>query len=57
MPHVPLFVGSGATAETAASLLSIADALIVGTAVKRDGVVTNPVDSRRVKHLVEAARS
>jgi predicted TIM-barrel enzyme len=56
MPHVPLFVGSGATAETAAPLLSIADALIVGTAVKRDGVVTNPVDPRRVKQLVEAAR-
>ena len=56
MPHVPLFVGSGATAETAASLLSVADALIVGTAVKRDGIVTNPVDPRRVKQLVEAAR-
>lgn len=55
-PHVPLLVGSGATAETAAQLLSIADGLIVGTAVKRDGIVTNPVDPRRVKRLVEAAR-
>jgi membrane complex biogenesis BtpA family protein len=56
MPHVPLFVGSGATPETAALLLAVADALIVGTAVKRDGLVTNPVDRGRVKRLVEAAR-
>jgi membrane complex biogenesis BtpA family protein len=56
VPHVPLFVGSGATPETAASLLSVADGLIVGTAVKRDGLVTNPVDAGRVKRLVEAAR-
>jgi len=54
--HVPLFVGSGATPETAARLLSIADGLIVGTAVKRDGLVTNPVETLRVKRLVEAAR-
>src|SRR5437016_761702 len=31
VPHVPLLVGSGATPETAAALLSIADGLIVGT--------------------------
>jgi predicted TIM-barrel enzyme len=55
-PHVPLLVGSGATAETAPELLSIADGLIVGTAVKRDGVLANPVDPRRVRRLVEAAR-
>src|SRR5439155_14230780 len=55
-PHVLLFVGSGATPETAGSLLSVADGLIVGTAVKRDGLVTNPVDAGRVKRLVKAAR-
>jgi uncharacterized protein len=54
---VPLLVGSGATAETAAELLAVADGLIVGTAVKRDGVVGNPVDAGRVRRLVEAARS
>ena len=55
-PHVPLLVGSGATPETAAALLSIADGLIVGTAVKRDGILANPVDPGRVRRLVEAAR-
>jgi len=57
VPDVPLLVGSGATPETAAELLSVADGLIVGTAVKRDGVLANPVDPRRVTRLVEAARA
>ncbi len=56
VPHVPLLVGSGATPETAAALLSVADGLIVGTAVKRDGILANPVDPGRVRRLVEAAR-
>ena len=54
---VPLLVGSGATAETVGELLAVADGLIVGTAVKRDGLVSNPVDAARVRRLVEAARS
>lgn len=56
-PGVPLLVGSGATAETAPDLLAVADGLIVGTSVKRDGVVGHPVDAARVRRLVEAARS
>jgi uncharacterized protein len=55
-PDVPLLVGSGVTPETTAELLSIADGLIVGTAVKRDGILANPVDARRVRRVVEAAR-
>lgn len=54
---VPLLVGSGVTAETAGELLAVADGLIVGTAVKREGLVSNPVDAARVRRLVEAARS
>jgi membrane complex biogenesis BtpA family protein len=57
VPGAPLLVGSGATPETAAELLSVADGLIVGTAVKRDGIVSNPVDPRRVRRLVEAVRA
>jgi membrane complex biogenesis BtpA family protein len=55
-PDTPLLVGSGVTAETAADLLAVADGLIVGTAVKRDGVLANPVDPERVRRIVEAAR-
>jgi hypothetical protein len=54
VPDVPLLVGSGVTPETAAELLSIADALIVGTSLKRDGDVGKPVDPERVRRLVAA---
>ena len=54
VPDVPLLVGSGVTPETAAELLSVADALIVGTALKRDGDVNAPVDPDRVRRLVAA---
>ena len=33
----------------------LADAVIVGTAVKRDGDVRNPVDPARMRRLVAAA--
>ena len=55
-PGLPLLVGSGASPESAAELLAVADGLIVGPAVKRDGVVGNPVDVARVRRLVAAVR-
>jgi len=56
VPGVPLLVGSGVTPETAGPLLALADGLIVGTYVKRDGDVRNPVDPVRVERLVAAVR-
>jgi membrane complex biogenesis BtpA family protein len=56
VPGVPLLVGSGVTADTVGELLSVADAVIVGTFLKRDGDVGNPVDPARVRRLVAAAR-
>lgn len=56
LPDVPLLVGSGVTPETVGELLAIADGAIVGTSLKRDGNVRNPVDPERVRRLVEAAR-
>ena len=53
---VPLLVGSGVTPDTVAELLSVADGAIVGTFLKRDGRLGNPVDPDRVRRLVEAAR-
>ena len=55
-PGAPLYVGSGVTAQTVASILSVADGVIVGTALKRDGMVGNPVDPERARALVAAAR-
>jgi membrane complex biogenesis BtpA family protein len=51
-----LFAGSGVTPETAGDLLATADGAIVGTALKVDGVTTNPVDEDRVAALVAATR-
>jgi predicted TIM-barrel enzyme len=56
VPTTPLLVGSGVTADTVAELFSVADAAIVGTSVKRDGDVRNPVDVARLRRLVAAAR-
>jgi membrane complex biogenesis BtpA family protein len=55
-PGAPLYIGSGANAESAARLLQVCSGLIVGTAVKRDGVTTAPVDSERARALVRAAK-
>jgi membrane complex biogenesis BtpA family protein len=57
VPGVPVLVGSGVSADTAASLLALADALIVGTWAKRDGRLENPVDPDRARRLVEAAHA
>ncbi len=48
----PVFVGSGVTAETIHTYLPHADGFIVGTALKRDGAVTQPADAARVKALL-----
>ena len=54
-PDVPLLVGSGATAASAAELLTVADSLIVASALKKDGVLAAEVDIERVKAFREAA--
>lgn len=55
-PQTPVYVGSGLTADNAVELLAVADGAIVGTSLKRDGVVTAPVDIDRLKALVHAVR-
>ncbi len=49
---VPIWVGSGASAETAATLLEHADGLIVGTSVKSGGRLDAAVDPGRVRALL-----
>jgi membrane complex biogenesis BtpA family protein len=55
VPEVPLLVGSGVSAASVAELLSVADGVIVGTWLKRDGRVDNEVDPARVRRLADAA--
>jgi membrane complex biogenesis BtpA family protein len=52
VPDYPLLVGSGVHEGNVADLLSLADGVIVGTSLKEDGMVTNPVDQARVARLV-----
>lgn len=54
-PDVPVFVGSGVTAETIADTLDVADGVIVGTGLKEGGETKAPVDEDRVRELVGAA--
>lgn len=51
-----LVIGSGATAANLAELSQVADSFIVGTALKRGGEASNPVDPERARTLVEVAR-
>ena len=48
----PVFVGSGADERTIESYLPHADGFIVGSAFKRDGDATQPVDPGRVSRLM-----
>lgn len=50
----PVFVGSGITADTLPNYLPHADGFIVGTSLKADGLVGNPVDADRVRGLIAA---
>lgn len=56
LPEVPIYVGSGATAETIPSLLRWATGVIVGTAAKVNGITEDPVDVQRVRALAGAIR-
>lgn len=51
----PVLVGSGATPATVAGLLRRVSGVIVGTALKRGGVTTGPVDPARARDFVAAA--
>ena len=54
-PDVLVLVGSGVSESNLRELLCAADGAIVGTSLKIDGNVLNPVDPARVARLVELA--
>jgi len=53
---VPVLANTGVRHETVRDVLSITDGVIVGTALKRDGVTWNPVDPDRAREFVAIAR-
>ena len=52
--HLPLYLGSGLTAENLTRFYSLADGFIVGTFFKKDGRWTETVDPRRVERFMSA---
>jgi membrane complex biogenesis BtpA family protein len=56
VPGTPVWVGSGVTPDNVASMLEVADGVIVGSALHRDGVAGRGVERRRVERLVRALR-
>jgi len=55
-PEARVLLGSGVTPESVPELLAVADGAIVGSYFKQGGNVHNPVDPKRVKELMAAAR-
>ncbi len=55
VPDTAVIANTGVRAETVGRFLSIADAVIVGTALKTDGVTWNEVDPERAKVFMAAA--
>jgi membrane complex biogenesis BtpA family protein len=53
---VPLYVGSGVTAENVREVLASSDGVIIGTALKEGGRTANPVDRERAGRFVGKAR-
>jgi len=48
---VPVFVGSGATADNLSEFIPPATGAIIGSWLKHDGLIDNPVDVRRVERV------
>jgi membrane complex biogenesis BtpA family protein len=55
-PQTKLLLGSGVNVGNVKNYLRFADGVIVGSSLKRDGKLANPVDPKRVAALVKAMR-
>ncbi|MCY3781307.1 MAG: BtpA/SgcQ family protein [Chloroflexi bacterium] len=53
LPEIAVVANTGVHHANVAEQLNIADAAIIGTAFKRDGLFENPVDTDRVRALID----
>ena len=53
----PIILGSGTTENNVGAFMEVADGVIVGSSIKADGEIANPVDPARVRRFVRAAGS
>lgn len=56
LPQVPVLANTGVRHETVREILEVADGVIVGTALKRDGITWNEVDPERARSFMEIVR-
>lgn len=56
IPEITVLVGSGVSEGDVGKILDIADGVIVGTSIKVDACVSNPVDLNRVRNFVRVVR-
>lgn len=52
-----VLANTGVKAENVARILEVADGVVVGTSLKKDGVTWNPVDPARVEKFMEVVRN
>ena len=53
LPNLPVIANTGVHLGNVQEQLAIADAAIIGTAFKRDGIFENPVEAERVRALMQ----
>ena len=56
-PASKILLGSGVTVENVRDFLPLADGFIVGSSLKVNGKLSNPIDAKRVAALVRALRT
>jgi membrane complex biogenesis BtpA family protein len=57
VPGTPVLANTGVKVETVRATLAVADGVIVGTGLKRDGYTWNPVDPERVHRFMDEVHS
>lgn len=57
LPDGLLLVGSGVNPDNAQALLARSDGAIVGTWLKRNGIISSPIDPERVKQMCAAIKN
>ena len=55
LPDCSLIAGSGCSKDNIIQLLDIADAVIVGSSLKQEGLIEQPIDVEKVRTLVQVA--
>lgn len=54
--EAPVFVGTGANINNLERMLRLSDGIIVGSSLKIDGVVFNPIDPKRAESFIKKAQ-